>query len=52
MVPGAEAVGLVAPIMARTTGTASVPSSARATSGPPVMKATRSPKNGRSACSP
>ena len=38
--------GLVAPISWRAASTASAPSSTSATSGPPVMKETSSPKNG------
>src|SRR4051812_36436585 len=46
MVPGAESSGFVAPIIVRTVAIASCPSRARATSGPEVMNATSSPKNG------
>src|SRR5918999_5338406 len=49
--PGAASSGFVAPITWRAAVTASWPSSTSATSGPPVMKSTRSPKKGRSACS-
>ena len=49
--PGAASSGLVAPITWRAAVTASWPSSTIATSGPPVMKSTRSPKNGFSLCS-
>ena len=49
--PGAASIGLVAPISWRAAGTASGPSRTIATSGPPVMKETSSPKNGFSACS-
>ena len=50
--PGAASTGLVAPISCRAAGTAfSGPSSTAATSGPPVMKLTSSPKKGRSVCS-
>src|SRR6185312_14315028 len=51
MEPGAASSGLVAPITWRAALTASIPSSAIATIGPEVMKSTRSPKKGRSACS-
>ena len=49
--PGAASTGLVAPISWRAAGTASAPSKTIATSGPPVMKETSSPKNGFSVCS-
>ena len=49
--PGAASTGLVAPINCRAALTASVPSNTAATSGPPVMNETSSPKNGFSACS-
>src|SRR3954454_4173094 len=49
--PGAASSGLVAPITCRAAATASGPSRIAATSGPPVMKSTRSQKNGFSACS-
>ena len=45
-------MGLVTPIIVRQASMASGPSITAATSGPPVMKSTRSPKNGLSACSP
>src|ERR671914_331041 len=51
MEPGDASSGFVAPITWRAAATASWPSSTSATSGPPVMKSTRSPKKGRSACS-
>ena len=50
IVPGAASCGRVAPLMARTTTIAFGPSRASATSGDDVMKSTRLPKNGRSAC--
>jgi hypothetical protein len=46
IVPGAASTGLVAPFIVRTMAIASGPSSAAATSGPDVMKATRPSKNG------
>src|ERR687895_642098 len=51
MEPGDASSGFVAPITWRAAATASWPSSTSATSGPPVMNSTRSPKKGRSACS-
>ena len=48
---GAASTGLVAPISWRAAVTASWPSSTAATSGPPVMNETSSPKNGFSVCS-
>jgi hypothetical protein len=51
MEPGGAVIGLVGPIRVRTALTASGPSTHSATSGPEVMKDTRSPKNGLPSCS-
>ena len=51
IVPGAAFAGSVAPIIVRQDSIASRPSMTAARSGPDVMKSTRSPKNGLSACS-
>src|SRR6516164_7300472 len=47
MVPGVALAGSVAPMMSRYAATALSPSSTCTTTGPEVMNATSSPKNGR-----
>src|SRR5690606_3935133 len=51
IVPGAASSGLVAPMMARATPMAPSPDHCMATTGPEVMKASNSGKNGFSTCS-
>ncbi len=51
MVPGEALTGSVAPARARNASMARGPSTTMATSGPPVMNSTSSPKNGLLACS-
>src|SRR3546814_10868923 len=52
MVPSAALAGLVAPITSRYLAMAFSPSSTCTTTGPEIMKSTRSLKKGRALCTP